>query len=274
MRERDARVLSRARSAFGRGHRRDQASRKSERRAHGVRHTWLLAQGEPQTDRSGRKAAQQYCTGVTRTECHSWHPIRTPPPDRLIAPQPTRCTVRSRQSTRCRSSRQGRGCSRQCVRRGERDHGRRRCARHLPRPPRAQGIQRRVEPDADPQWHAGMRAEYEKATNDAAAQNNNGLKVHGDATSPLQGFLWRPMRPVWKLPRLTHRKHAVGNTRTQVQKVPLPCQYPDATANRPARPGVDNGSRYLSLRNRPGRNGCAAPQAEFTRTLRHRSEGL
>lgn len=181
-----------------------------------------------------------------------------------------RCTVRSRQSTRCRSSRQGRGCSKQCVRRGERDHGRRQCARHLPRPQRAQGIQRRVEPNANPQRHAGMRAEYEKAANDTAAQNNNGLKVHGDVTSPLQGFLWRPMRAVWKLPGLTHRKHALGNTRTQAQKVPLPCQYPDATANRPARCGVDSGSRYLSLRNRPGRAGCAALQTGCTRTDRPR----
>jgi hypothetical protein len=80
--------------------------------------------------------------------------------------------------------------------------------------------------------------------------------------------------PGWKLPGLTHCKHAIGNTRMQAQKVPLPCQYPDAAANRHARPGVDIGSRYLSLRNSPGRVGCAALQRGCTRTVRPRRKGL
>lgn len=178
------------------------------------------------------------------------------------------------QSTRCRSSRQGRGCSKQCVRRGERDHGRRSCARHLPRPQRSQGRQRRVEPDADPLRHAGKRAQYQKATNDAVAQNNNGLEVHGDATSPLQGFLWRPMRPGVEATGLDalqacDRQHSNASTKSAVT-LPIPrCRCESARA-----PGVDIGSRYLSLRNSPGRVGCAALQRGCTRTVRPRRKGL
>ena len=156
--ERGACIPSHASSAFGCEQSRSQASRKSERRAHGVRHTWLLARGEPQIDRSGRKTAQQSCTGVTRTGCQSRRPHRTPPPDHLMAPKPTRCRVCSRQSASCRSGRHDKGCSKQCVRRGEGDHGRRESARRLPGPPWAQGKHRQFKTDVDPRWHAGRRA--------------------------------------------------------------------------------------------------------------------
>lgn len=199
--ERGACIPSRARSGFGCEQSRRQASRKSERRAHGVRHTWLLARGEPQIDRSGRKAAQQSCTGVTRTGCQSRHPNRTPPPDHLMAPKPTRCRVCSRQSASCRSGRHDRGCSKQCVRRGE---GGSRASRERAPFARASMGARQASSVQDRRGSTLTRRHACRKQVDhhlADGQRGHfGLKVQRDMASRLQGFLWRPMRPVWKLP--------------------------------------------------------------------------